>query len=323
MLLTLMVLPVARWWEKHVKRRAVAAVITIFMLIVVVGGVLALFTAQVASLGKDAPAIEQKLDTSVNHVLQFVEENMGISMEAQSAAMKEQLPTMSVGIVGKVAHYLQNALTALGLMVMIPIYMFFLLTYRERLFQFLVQLSQHTGSPRNVETLVRASKMVQGYLKGVGMEMVIMTVMASGVFFSLGFKHALLFAMMVAVLNVVPYIGVFVGVCVSVVYAFLTTESIVYPILVVAFLWLIQIVDNNFIAPYVVGKQMRLNPLAIVVAVMVGGLIWGISGMVMFIPLLGMAKVIFDESPALKPFGYLLGNGSHEGEPQDQQPREP
>jgi predicted PurR-regulated permease PerM len=72
----------------------------------------------------------------------------------------------------------------------------------------------------------------------------------------------------------------------------------------------IQIIDNNFIAPYVIGQQIRLNPLAVIVAVFVGGLIWGVSGMIVFIPLLGILKVVLDESESLKPWGFLLGDRS-------------
>ncbi|MBL0018978.1 MAG: AI-2E family transporter [Bacteroidetes bacterium] len=195
-------------------------------------------------------------------------------------------------------------------MVIVPIYMFFFITYRDRFSRFVVMLVERRKQIQALDILSKASTVVQKYLVGVGIEVLIVFVLAATLFFSLGIRHALFFAVMVAVLNIIPYLGVLIGSSISVVYAFLTTDSLLYPILVFVLLWVIQIIDNNFIAPYVIGQQIRLNPLAVIVAVFVGGLIWGVSGMIVFIPLLGILKVVLDESESLKPWGFLLGDRS-------------
>ncbi|MEY3442628.1 MAG: hypothetical protein RLZZ519_909 [Bacteroidota bacterium] len=104
-----------------------------------------------------------------------------------------------------------------------------------------------------------------------------------------------------------------IGSSISVVYAFFTTDGLLTPILVFVFLWVIQIIDNNFVVPYVVGQQIKLNPLAVILVVVLGGIVWGVSGMILFIPILGMMKVIMDESVSLKPYGRLLGEGERVG----------
>jgi predicted PurR-regulated permease PerM len=58
----------------------------------------------------------------------------------------------------------------------------------------------------------------------------------------------------------------------------------------------------------VVGGNIQLSPLAVIVALVVGGLIWGVAGMVLFIPFLGIAKIIFDHVPTLHPYSYLVGD---------------
>jgi predicted PurR-regulated permease PerM len=80
-----------------------------------------------------------------------------------------------------------------------------------------------------------------------------------------------------------------------------------YPVAILISLWLIQLLENNLITPYVVGSQVKINPLAALIAVFTGASIWGVSGMILFIPMVGVLKVVFDEFESLKPFGLFLG----------------
>ena len=308
LLLTLMVLPITRWWERRLKRKALAAVITISMLMIVIGGVFVLFTSQVVRLTQDAPAIAQKLTQALQDVRLFVDHELGVPFEQQPAVFKDNFASSAQVALQKLGSTLQNTLTNLGLMVIVPIYMFFFMTYRQRFSEFVVMLIDKEQQAHALDTMAKASKIVQKYLVGVGIEVFIVFVLSAIVFFALGIKHPLFFAVMVAVLNIIPYLGVFIGSSISVIYAYLTTDSLVYPALVFVLLWVIQLIDNNLIAPYVVGQQIRLNPLAVIVAVILGGLIWGVSGMIIFVPLLGMLKVVLDESVSLQPYGFLLGD---------------
>ncbi len=308
LLLTLMVLPIAKWWERRLRHRSLAAILTISLFILVVGGVFFLFSSQVVRLAEDAPMIEQKLGESVDDLRQYADRNLGIPFEQQPAVLKDKLSTSAQALLQKLGNTLQNTLTTIGLIFVVPIYMFFFLTYREHFSNFVVMLVDKRRQVHTMDTLSKASQIVQKYLVGVGIEVLIVFVLTAILFFAVGIRHPLFFAVMVAVLNIIPYLGVFIGSSVSVLYVYLTTDSWIDAILVFVLLWVIQIIDNNLIAPFVIGQQIRLNPLAVIVTVILGGLIWGVSGMVIFIPLLGMLKVVLDESEALKPYGFLLGD---------------
>ena len=69
----------------------------------------------------------------------------------------------------------------------------------------------------------------------------------------------------------------------------------------------VQFLDNNFIGPKVIGSSVSVNPLFSTIALLIGALIWGMSGMILAMPLAGMLKVIFDNIPWLQPYGYLMG----------------
>jgi predicted PurR-regulated permease PerM len=70
---------------------------------------------------------------------------------------------------------------------------------------------------------------------------------------------------------------------------------------------LIQLIENNLITPVVVGSRVRVNAFAVILSILLGGYIWGVSGMVLFIPLTGLLKITFEKIPGLEPYAYLLG----------------
>jgi predicted PurR-regulated permease PerM len=109
-------------------------------------------------------------------------------------------------------------------------------------------------------------------------------------------------------MNLIPYVGVFISSFFVILYVFLTTDSLLYPILTFAVLWGIQLFENNIITPLVVGSKVRVNALAVILAILLGGWLWGISGMVLFIPIAGVLKITLERSTTLSPFAYLLGD---------------
>ena len=90
--------------------------------------------------------------------------------------------------------------------------------------------------------------------------------------------------------------------------AFVTKDSLTYPILVFFVYLFIQFIDNNFIVPKIVAARVRINALISVIAVLIGGALWGVSGMFLSIPVIAILKVIFDHIESMKPWGYLLGD---------------
>jgi hypothetical protein len=65
-----------------------------------------------------------------------------------------------------------------------------------------------------------------------------------------------------------------------------------------------QLLEANLLTPYITGSRIKLNPLATILVILLGNFIWGIPGMILFVPLFGMLKVVFDEIPQLHPYGY-------------------
>ncbi len=137
-------------------------------------------------------------------------------------------------------------------------------------------------------------------------EFLILAILYTGAFFILGIDYAILLGVAVSLLNV-SYIGPFIGIALVMALA-LITKSPAYMFYVLLFHIFIQIIDNFYIVPKIVASRVRINALFSIIAMIAGYALWGISGMFLAIPLLAIAKLIFDNIESLKPWGFLLGD---------------
>jgi predicted PurR-regulated permease PerM len=126
---------------------------------------------------------------------------------------------------------------------------------------------------------------------------------------SLGVGHAILFAAFAAILNIIPFVGPFLGAAFPILFALLTKDSLFYPAAVLGSFIVIQSVEGNILTPKIVGNNVSLNPLVTLVTLFIGASIWGVVGMILFIPMMAILKEIFCSIDGLEPYAYVLGTG--------------
>ena len=122
----------------------------------------------------------------------------------------------------------------------------------------------------------------------------------------LGIKHAILFGFLTAIMTIIPYIGIFVSALLPITIAWITKDSIWYPVGVVAVFVFVQYLEANVIFPRVVATQLNISTWATLVAIIAGGILWGVSGMILFIPFLGMLKLVTDNVPEWEAVNVLI-----------------
>jgi len=115
-------------------------------------------------------------------------------------------------------------------------------------------------------------------------------------------------------LSIVPYVGTALGAIIPVLYAFVSYDSL-WPVLAVAILfWAVQLITDNYLSPKIVGGSLNINALAAILSLIIGGLVWGVAGMILFLPFTAMLKVFCEEYEELKPIALLIGNQIYKGE---------
>ena len=189
---------------------------------------------------------------------------------------------------------------------LIPFYIFFLTYFREKYKRFIILVAEENNK-KAIEIIKKISLVSRRYLKGIFLDVLILSVLGSIGYLILGIEHAILFAVLAAMLNIIPYIGVLIGSLLPVLMALITKDDIGYAFGAIGVAVFVQMIDNNFISPYVVGSSVSINPLTAIIALIIGALVWGTAGMILSIPLTGMLKVVFDNIDSLKPYGYLIG----------------
>lgn len=304
---TFLLLPVSRKLEKWRFPKVLAILISIVLAMTFFAALVYFFYAQVVSFVNEWPELEKAFLAKWDTLQQFISETFHVSQLEQqtwiTTKIKENASTGGVLILG-----LFSATTSLlASFALIPIYIFFLTLYQEK-FKDFIQLI--TRSEKNDHALVvarKVSKVSQKYLIGIFLDVIILSILNSTGFLLLGLPHAILFGVLTSVLNIIPYIGVLIGSLLPILMAFLTKDAMAYTIGVAAVCIFVQFLDNNFITPLVVGSSVSINPLTATLALIASSIVWGIPGMILCLPLTGMAKVVCDNVDSLKPYGYLLG----------------
>lgn len=160
-----------------------------------------------------------------------------------------------------------------------------------------------------IDSLVTAVQSVtQNYIVGMISVIGILAILNGIGLWIIGLEHAVFFAVFAALLAIIPYIGIIIGSLPAILFALLFTESLFTPVAVVGIFAAVQFLEGNFITPNIIGSRVSINPFMALIALIIGGEIWGIAGMILFVPFLGILRCIFDEVEGLRPYGYLLGN---------------
>jgi predicted PurR-regulated permease PerM len=124
---------------------------------------------------------------------------------------------------------------------------------------------------------------------------------------ALGMPNPILWGVMAATFNFVPYLGSAVTLTVLSVVAVITFDTLAHALLVPAVFLVLATIEGQIVNPIIVGRRMSLSPMVIVIALMIGGWVWGVVGVLLAVPILVMLKIYFSHSDHLAPYADVLG----------------
>ena len=306
--LAILLLPLNNWLVKKGLPKVPAMLICILLAIICLGSIVYFLSSQVAGFMKDLPAIKQHLNDHLHTVKQWVREQFHVSYKEQDLAIKNATSDMNGSGTSMVTTTLFTAVQALLMVVLLPLYTFLILYYRLLIRKFLVDIfaDRHRAS---VEEVMKESKtIVQGYMVGLLIEMAIVATLNATGFFIIGIQYPIFLAVLAAVLNMIPYIGMLVATIICMLITLTSSTEMSDVLWVAVVLTIVQFIDNNLLMPYVVSSKVRINALVSIIGVLIGGALAGVSGMFLSIPGVAIMKAIFDRVDGLKPWGMLMGD---------------
>ncbi len=309
-LLALLLIGPCRFFEKNGVHRGIASLMCMLLALVFFIVLFYVLSTSIISFKKDLPLMMERLSETTNELQAWAKEKFNISAREMRDFVKtskeDALPNASNIIEGTV-NTISNVIF---LTVIIFIYTFLLLMYRSLILQFFIQLfnKKYKESIHSIAGNIRFA--IKGYMGGLIIEMAVIAFLNFTAFSLLGVKYAFLLAVISAIFNIIPYLGIFVGCVFSALVTF-TTDTSATVLGVVIALIIIHMIDTNILMPKIVGSKVKLNALAAIAGVIAISAIWGLAGTFLAMPMLAIMKVIFEEVNEWRPFALLMGDDTN------------
>jgi len=307
LLISFILYPICSWLEGKSLSRLTAIIVSISMLLLIVIGLLALLIQQFMTFLAEWPLIKPKLLELAELVSTYLMDTYDLNKEQQNLLLKQMMNDSGGDLIVIIRKTLSVYSFSLVLAILVPIYATLILYYRKRLVRVLYMIFPIESRVGIKKVLGQTITAYYNFIKGMGLVYFIVGTLNSIGLLLLGVPHAILFGYIAAILTFIPYVGILVGSLLPITMSWITYNSIWYPLGVVLLFSFVQYLEANLIFPLAVSNRLKINALATLIAIIVGGIIWGVAGMILFVPFLAIAKLITDNSPQLKTWSVLLG----------------
>lgn len=303
LLLSMLLNPLVNLLEKWRFPKVLAISAVLLIAIAAAAGIAWLLYLQVNSFSDQLPAFEKKLVEFGRMLQDKAKNDYGISMQKQAQYITEA----KAGLKPLLAGLMGSAAGVLSMILLLPVYVFLLLYYKTLLTTFLYDIFTEENASEVGAIMSQTRGAVQSYMVGLLLEALVVAILNSAALFILGVDYAILLGVLGALLNILPYIGGIIAILLPILIATVTKDGFQTQLWIIVAYLVIQFIDNHFLVPYIVSSKVKINALISIVIVLMGGVLWGISGMFLSIPFIGVLKIIFDRIPEMKPWGRLLG----------------
>jgi putative permease len=307
-LFSILLLPLASFIEKRFRfRRGLASTLAIFILVAFLSVIIYILAWQMGSLSEDWPQFKMQLGNSISSFQHWIAMKFHINAYKQMTYVKSATGSLLDSGTAVLGVTLVSLSSFLLFLVFTFIYTLLLLIYRRLIMQFLVSVFLEENSLVVYEIIEQVQQILRKYITGLFLEMCIISLVVCIAFWLLDIKYALLLGLITGIFNIIPYIGIFTAMLISVLITFATAATGGKILMVLITGLVTHLVDSNILLPVIVGSKVKINPLITLLGVVMGEMIWGVSGMFLSIPVIAVLKIIFDRVESLKPWGILLG----------------
>lgn len=306
-LISFVLYPSCRWLERRGFGRATAILLNIIVLLLVLSGILALLVDQVLGFLEEWPAVQVKLTEALKSLSLYLTDAYGVSKAQQDTWLTQLFNGSASDIIVIFKQMLSASAFSAVLLILVPVYAILILYYRELWVRILLRLfpGERKESIASIVSLTITA--YYNFIKGMGLVYLIVGILNSIGLLLLGIPHAILFGFIASVLTFVPYVGIMIGALLPTAMAWVTYDSVWHPLGVIAIFTFVQYLEANIIFPLAVSNRLHMNTLVVLVSIFTGGLLWGMAGMILFVPFAGMLKLVADHTSRLKTLSLILG----------------
>ncbi|HEX8516591.1 MAG TPA: AI-2E family transporter [Bacteroidia bacterium] len=300
--------PLANKMESIGIKRVFTSLISLLIIVAVALGIGCLVFMQGKKLADDFPKMEKKSEELMKKSQSYIAARLNIPEEKQDVVINKQVKSFIQSSGSFFKDFLAGSVALFASAVLVLIFTFLFLFQREKYEEFFMRVMEDTPDRDSKKLINNISKVAISYLTGRVMSIMIFATLFSIGFLIIGLKSAILLALIAALLTIVPYVGSIIGGLFPFAVALVTEDSTNVALGALAVVVIIQSLDNYFIEPYIIGGEVNVSGFFTILILLVGGLIWGVAGMILFLPMLGVTKIICDAIPELRVYGFLIGD---------------
>ena len=323
-LLSVLLLPLVTRLERLKFPRIWAIIVALLVMLGSLAGLFYLFGSQIMSLRDELPKLQAKSVEYFDQMQQWASVKFGYHPMSKQELIDSSVKSVQKSAGGYLGSTLSTTAGILSVTTLVPIYIFCFLYYRDHMRQFLFRFVTPDKRTGVLHTMDNIQTVVQAYIQGLLTVIVVVSILNATGLLLLGVKFAVFFAVFASVLAIIPYIGIMVGSAIPALITLVETGSPGKAAAVVGVFTFVQFLEGNFITPMITGSKVSINPMAAIIALILGGELWGTPGMILSIPLMAVLKVVFDASKTTEPWGFLLGDVTDgEDTPKDKSDNKP
>jgi predicted PurR-regulated permease PerM len=302
LLLAVLLNPLTIFLEKYRFPKVAAITVSILVAMLMIIGVTYFLFMEIKGFSSEWPAFKEKFGLLFKKLQHFARTDFGIDTKKQNEYISQAETSMKPVL----ATAMGSVLGGLEMTILLPVYAFLFLYYKKLILNFLFELFSESGEKEVGVVLTQTKGAIQNYMFGLLLEALIVATLNTVALLIIGIPYAVLLGVIGALLNILPFIGGILAVLFPILVAVATKDGTT-PLWIIAAYMTIQFIDNHFLVPYIVASKVKINALISIVIVLMGGALWGIAGMFLSIPVIGVLKIIFDRIPEMKAWGMLLG----------------
>jgi predicted PurR-regulated permease PerM len=305
--IALLLYPMCRRMEMLRISRSVAILLSLVLLLTLLSLIVYLLIRQVIALQDLWPGLQIKLEKTFADLVNYLERDLKISKVQGKQWLTQGLENSIGAVFGVMGSALSQSVTSLVNLLLIPIYTFLILYYRTQFARALTLLMPERMRPQMQGIMREAVQSYVEFIKGMLTVYLIVGVLNSLGLLLLGIPNALLFGFIASILTFIPYVGIMIASLLPIAVSWSLYDSIWQPLGVVGIYTLVQYLEANLIFPWAVSQRVNLNTLATLVIIVAGGILWGASGMILFIPFAAILRLVADKVEGGEVLILLLG----------------
>jgi predicted PurR-regulated permease PerM len=300
--------PFSNLLERFKFSRSLSSLTSTLVVLIVVGLLLYIFVWQITLFVSDISSIRNEVQSLIHRLQNEITALTNLSLEEQKNIWQTRSESFLNTVESELTRFLGNILTTTAAFLISLIYTFLLLYYRDKFSQFVLMYVKPGNEERANSIMVKTNKVVYQYLWGRAQVMILLGILYYITFLIFDIPYAVLLTLFGALVTIIPYLGPFISGLLPILFSIIYMQNVSTIIFFTAIIVTIQLIESYVFEPLIIGHEVRVNPLTVIIAIVLGGMIWGLAGMILFVPLFAIIKIISNHTPGFEPIGYLLGN---------------